>query len=165
MGNNAVKPFLDRKSGVLVVHIIGVGVRTVDAYVRAWPIKHGRAQPLSLGGVPDGFATIIYRIDFLLGIAQGERFARREVEKTVGHDAMMVGIKSSDEGVVVGEGLRGIRRYEPRFHPLVGHHVHERRVVPFGIVPTVAVERNDHGVMLLSQSCRAKGKKQDDGNE
>ena len=109
-----------------------------------------------MGGVPDRFAAVEVGIHFLFGRAQREAAAVGRVEKLVGHDAVVVGIEAGSQCVVVGKGLGGERRNESRSYALAGHEVDERRIVPLWIVPTVAVERDDDGVILTQHARMAQ---------
>ena len=105
--DDAIDALFSTQTRLVVIIKIGVRVLTENGHVGARPIEHSRAQTLTLSREPDGLATIVLRVSLLLRVAERKHFSALGIEERVGNNAVMVGIETRSQCVVVGECLRG----------------------------------------------------------
>ena len=148
-GNDAVYTFLQGQARRGVVVVVNGGIPAANLHVRTCPIEHSGAYALSLGGVPNGFAAIETGVGLCCRISQTEQSVFFGVIEGIGDDAVMVGIESGRQCVMVGKGLGGKGGDEVGFGTFGSHPVEEGGVIPLGVVPTTSIKRYDHGVVLL----------------
>ena len=138
------------QAGSFGVYLIIGGMLPLDGDVRADPVDVAGLYALALRRNPDRFAAVEGRVVARVAVAHGIHLSLVFRPERVGHNAVMVGIQSGGEGVVVGECLRGERGKHDGLYAFAGHLIEERGGIHLGIVPAESVERYDYRIVLVS---------------
>ena len=134
---------------IVEIQVIG-GAAAVNLGLRAGPEEARAAHALLLRQHPQRRASVPAAVTLRRRIAVGIKLLADRVIELVGHNAVVLGVKSGDQGVVIGEGQRRIGRD----HSLSGDRAFGTQLqqmfgaVLFGVVVAKAVERHQHHVRL-----------------
>ena len=126
------------------------GAETGDLGLATDPEEARRAHALALGQAPQGNAAIPGAIGHSLGVRHGVARVARRIVKAIGDQAVVLGIKTGGDGVVIGKGERWIAGEHAIGRPnaLLAQRQQMRGVVAHRVVPAETIERNQHHIML-----------------
>src|SRR5450631_1191878 len=103
-----------------------------------------------LGQHPEGSAAVPGAVCDRVGIAVVVDLSASWIVEGVGNDSVVLGVKASDDGVVVGKSDAGVgRNHAIRRGGAARAQIQEVfRVVTLSVVVTKTVERDEHNVVL-----------------
>ena len=100
---DAVDALAESEAWLLVIVEILVWILALHSHIRTRPVEDSCAQTLTLGSQPDGLTAVVARIVLDFSVAQREFLACGTVDELVADDAVVVGIETGGQRVMVGE--------------------------------------------------------------